>query len=143
MKTRLLFLAVCAAVSATPARAADETPKHPIEAKVAALLDKAVSTADMIGAFDKGHALWDAELNRVYQALRKTLPAPAAEKLKTAQQQWILYRDAQFAMLDEQYSQYEGTMYLPMRVAARMQVTEDRARYLMGLLATQQEHSGQ
>ena len=46
-------------------------------------------------------------------------------------------------MLDEQYNQYDGTMYLPMRVAARMRVTEDRARYLKDLLEVQQEHSGQ
>ena len=123
------------------ARETAET-KHPVDAKVDALVEKAVSTADLIQAYDKGIALWDAELNRVYQALRKALPASAGEKLKPAQQQWLLYRDAQCAMLDEQYNQYDGTLYLPMGVAARMRVTEDRARYLTQLLEIQQEHSG-
>lgn len=108
-----------------------------------ALVEKAVSTADLIQAYDKGIALWDAELNRVYQALRKALPASAAEKLKPAQQQWLLYRDAQCAMLDEQYNQYDGTLYLPMGVAARMCLTEDRARYLTLLVETHKEHGAQ
>lgn len=143
MKNLLLSLTAFAVLSATPGRAENKTEKHPIEAKVDAMMEKAVSTADMIQAYDKGMKLWDAELNRVYQALRKALPAPAGEKLKLAQQQWILYRDAQYAMIDEQYSAYDGTMYLPMRVAALMRVTEDRARYLNDLLETQKEHSGQ
>ena len=57
-------------LSVTRGGAAEETKKHPVEAKVDALMEKAVSTADMIQAYDKGIALWDAELNRVYQALR-------------------------------------------------------------------------
>lgn len=143
MNKLLVSLTAVLLVISVNGHAQDAAPKHPIEVKVDALVEKAVSTADMIQAYDKGISLWDAELNRVYQALRKTLPAPAGEKLKLAQQQWILYRDAQYAMLDEQYNQYDGTMYLPMRVAARMRVTEDRARYLKDLLETQQEHSGQ
>jgi uncharacterized protein YecT (DUF1311 family) len=143
MKQFRFVLPILLVWSTLPAMAEAEGEKHPVDIKVEALVEKAVSTADMIQAYDKGIALWDAELNRVYQALRKALPAPAGEKLKLAQQQWILYRDAQYAMLDEQYNQYDGTMYLPMRVAARMRVTEDRARYLKDLLETQQEHSGQ
>ena len=142
MKKLLLSLTAIGILQAMPGRTEDAAGKHPIDAKVSALVDKAVTTADMIQAFNKGTALWDAELNRVYQALRKALPAPAAEKLKLAQQQWLLYRDASYALIDEQYSQYDGTLYLPLRVAARMRVTEDRARYLKDLLETQQEHRG-
>ena len=144
MKLLLLSITTFRLLTVSPANAQDEEKSiHPIEGKVDALMEKAVSTADMIQAYDKGIALWDAELNLVYQALRKALPVPAGEKLKLAQQQWLLYRDAQYAMLDEQYNQYDGTMYLPMRVAARMTVIEDRARYLKALLETQREHSGQ
>ena len=143
MKKFLSALPVILLSSTLPAVAEAEGEKHPIDAKIGSLMEKAVSTADMIQAYDKGIALWDAELNRVYQALRKGLPAPASEKLKSAQQQWILYRDAQYAMLDAQYDAYDGTMYLPMRVAARMRVTADRARYLKLLLETHQEHGRQ
>lgn len=143
MNKSLLSLTALAVLFAMPGRAEEKSEKHPVDAKVEALVEKAVSTADMIQAYDKGISLWDAELNRVYQALRKALPAPAGEKLKLAQQQWILYRDSSYALIDEQYNQYEGTMYLPMRVAARMRLTEDRARYLTLLLETQKEHGGQ
>lgn len=125
------------------ARSGEPPAPHPVEVKVGALVDAARSTADFMAAYGKGSELWDAELNRIYQALRKALPAPASEKLKLAQQQWLLYRDASYALLDEQYNQYEGTLYLPMRVAARMRVTEDRARYLTLLLETQKEHGAQ
>lgn len=144
MKPIILWFATLVLLAA-PSLSAEEkgAAMHPVAVKVEALVDQAVSTADLIQAYDKGIGLWDAELNLLYQALRKVLPAPAGEKLKLAQQQWILYRDAQYAMLDEQYNQYEGTMYLPMRVAARMRVTEDRARYLKDLLETQREHRRQ
>ena len=145
MKLLLSTLGATGLMLAGSSLCAQEQAKvsHPIHTKVEAMLENAVSTADMIGAYDKGIVLWDAELNRVYQALRKALPPPAGEKLKLAQQQWILYRDAQYAMIEEQYNQYEGTMYLPMRIAARMHLTEDRARYLTLLLQTQQEHGGE
>jgi len=143
MKPIILWFAAFSVLIMASVPAEKSDARHPIDARVEALMEKAVSTADTIQAYDKGIALWDAELNRVYQALRKALPAPVGDKLKLAQQQWLLYRDAQYAMLDEQYNQYDGTMYLPMRVAARMRVTEDRARYLTLLLETQQEHGAQ
>ncbi len=142
MKPALLLLLALTLLFSSTGFAEEVIGRHPIAIKIDAMVEKAKSTADMIQAYDQGIALWDAELNRVYQALRKALPAPAGEKLKAAQQEWILYRDASYAMLNEQYNQYEGTMYLPMRTAARMRLTEDRARYLTLLLETQQEHGG-
>lgn len=143
LSAALLAFLVNSLPAAEEEDAAEDPAPHPVEVKVDALVEKAVSTHDMIEAYNKGTALWDAELNRTYQALRKLLPAEASEKLKTAQQQWLVYRDAQNEMLDAQYKAFDGTMYLPMRAAARMRLIEERARYLGELLELQKEHSAQ
>lgn len=135
----LLFTALCA--TAPFARADDEEKKHPIDAKVAALFDKAVSTADMMQAADKGTKLWDAELNRCYGELKKKMKPAAFATLQAAQRQWLAYRDAQFKALDEFYSQFDGTMYLPMRADAGMTVIRTRAMELYDMLEMLKEHA--
>jgi uncharacterized protein YecT (DUF1311 family) len=124
----------------TPAVFADEEKKHPIDAKVEALMDNANSTADMIGAADKGTKLWDAELNRCYGELKKKLKPGSFAALQNAQRQWLAYRDAQFKALDEFYGQFDGTMYLPMRAHAGMIVIRTRAMELYDMLETFKEH---
>jgi uncharacterized protein YecT (DUF1311 family) len=135
----LLLLALLA--TAPFVRAEDEEKKHPIDAKVAALFDKAVSTHDMIQAAGQGTKLWDAELNRCYGELKKKLKPEAFTALQAAQRQWIAYRDAQSKALDEFYSQFDGTMYLPMRADAGMTVIRTRAMELYDMLEMLKEHA--
>jgi len=136
-----LLLTAALFVSGIAAFAEDEE-EHPIDAKVAALFDKAESTHDMIQAADKGAKLWDAELNRCYTALKKKLKPEAFSALQAAQRQWIAYRDAQYKALDEFYSQFDGTMYLPMRADAGMTVVRTRAMELYNMLQVFEEHGG-
>lgn len=140
---RTLFALFLGALLATASfvRAEDEE-KHPIDAKVAALFDKAVSTADMVEAAGKGTKLWDAELNRCYGELKKKMKPAAFAALQAAQRQWLAYRDAQFKALDEFYGQFDGTMYIPMRADAGMTVIRTRAMELYHMLQTFEEHGG-
>lgn len=101
--------------------------KNPIDIKVDKLADDAKSTAQTTAAYSKGLELWDKELNRVYQELRKLLPEKSFAALKASQVQWLAYRDSQISFINSCYDQYEGTMYIPMRVAAIMSVTRARA----------------
>jgi uncharacterized protein YecT (DUF1311 family) len=117
--------------------------KHPIDVKVDKMADTAKSTAATAEAYRKGLDLWDKEMNRAYQELKNVLPAKSFATLKAAQLQWIAYRDAQIAFINSCYDQYEGTMYIPMRASAIMEVTRARALELLHRLEVHKESAGQ
>jgi uncharacterized protein YecT (DUF1311 family) len=133
------FLVFALALSG-PAQAADE---HPIEARLAACMEKDGSTAGMVACEDAAYREWDAELNRVYNLLRKRLTGPSAEALKTAQLAWIKHRDAELAWIRALYNRFDGTMYRPMAVDAAKEVVRRRAEELKRYLDTWDEHGQQ
>jgi uncharacterized protein YecT (DUF1311 family) len=49
------------------------------------------------------------------------------ESLRLAQLEWIKQRDLEFKFIDSIYDTLEGTMYIPMRIAAHMEVIRKRA----------------
>lgn len=125
---RMNRLPVIAAVFlATFAASAEEEPVHPLDAKVGRIIENATSTADMVEAHAKGLKLWDAELNRCYGELKKSLTPKGFAALQVAQRQWLAYRDAQIKYIQEFYGNFEGTMYIPMSAAAVMELTRHRA----------------
>ena len=92
-------------------------------------------------AYRTGLELWDKELNRVYQELKKLLPEKSFAALKASQVQWLAFRDTQIAFINSCYDQYEGTMHQPMRASAIMEVTRARALDLTGRLDMHKEHA--
>lgn len=138
-----LLTALCTAAlcSITTLRAADEEKKHPLDVKIAQLSNEAESTSATSQAFRTGLELWDKELNRVYQELKKLLPEKSFAALKASQVQWLAFRDTQIAFINSCYDQYEGTMYQPMRASAIMEVTRARALDLTGRLDMHKEHA--
>jgi uncharacterized protein YecT (DUF1311 family) len=82
------------------AHAADE---HPIDVKMVACVEKNPSTVGMMTCTEKAGKSWDVELNQVYQSLQAKFGKKAAPQLKMAQQQWLKYRDAEFAAIDSMY----------------------------------------
>jgi len=54
------------------------------------------TTASMSECGWEAEEAWDAELNKNYKALMAKLDKPEQEKLKSAQQKWIQYRDLEF-----------------------------------------------
>lgn len=79
---RAVFLA--ALLFATTSLAEDEE-KHPLDARVNALIEKANNTDEMVRANDEGVRLWDAEMNRCFGALKKKLRPDAFAALQEAQ----------------------------------------------------------
>ena len=49
---------------------------------------------------------WDKELNKSYNLLMKSLGQPNKEFLKSAQKEWILYRDKEFELIN--FNELEG-----------------------------------
>jgi uncharacterized protein YecT (DUF1311 family) len=118
---------------------AQEQPQHPIDKALEACIDKNGSTAGMVQCTDKAYAAWDKELNKNYGELTRALKPSQKESLRLAQLEWIKYRDLDFKFIDSIYDTMQGTMYIPMRIDARMEVVKKRALELKGFLDLIQE----
>jgi uncharacterized protein YecT (DUF1311 family) len=69
------------------------------------------------------------------------LKPPQKDTLKAAQLEWIKQRDLEFKFIDSVYDALQGTMYIPMRIAARMEVVKHRALELHEYLNLLKEFS--
>lgn len=122
---------------ASPTSAAsvlEDQPRHPIDKASDACIERNGSTAGMVECTDQAYAAWDRELNKTYGQLMRTLSAKQKEPLKLSELEWIKYRDLEFKFIDSIYGTMQGTMYIPMRVAARVEVIKKRALELQGHL---------
>jgi uncharacterized protein YecT (DUF1311 family) len=136
--TKLLLALVFVLLLATVSTAQEET-KHPIDKALDACIDKNGSTAGMVECTDKASAAWDKELNKNYGELMRALKPAQKETLKAAELEWIKHRDLDFKLIDSLYDTMQGTMYIPMRIDARMELIKKRALQLKGFLDLVQE----
>ena len=144
MKKQFTFLAlvlICVSypIASVSGSANQDRPQHPIDKALEACIDKNGSTAGMVECTDKAYVAWDKELNKNYTELMRALKPSQKESLRLAQLEWIKYRDLNFKSIDSIYDTMEGTMYIPMRIDARMEVVKQRALELKGYLDLIQE----
>lgn len=126
-----LYLLLIILLSASVVSAQDAIV-HPIDKALEACIEKDGSTAGMIGCTDKAYVDWDRHLNKTYTDLMRRLKPSQQAALKTAQLAWLRYRDSEFKLIDKVYDTLQGTMYLPMRIAERLEVVKKRALGLRG-----------
>jgi uncharacterized protein YecT (DUF1311 family) len=103
---------------------------HSIDRRLAECMVKDDTTAGMTHCLFAAYDMWDGELNRIYQELRGRLQPEGQTALKAAQSEWLQYRDLEFALIDNIYAGFEGTMYTPMRVEDRMNIVKNRVMEL-------------
>lgn len=126
MKIRISIL--CAAVLLPALCAA-----VPQSDKTADILDtclaspKTVSTADNTNCYATAQTSFDHRLTIAYRSLLQVLPASAAQRLRTSQRTWIIFRDAELATQSSLFETRQGTMYVPMQEEERLSLTRDRA----------------
>ena len=116
--------------------AQDGAPReeHAIDKALGRCIDKDPSTAGMVNCIAQASRDWDKELNRNYQRLTGALDPEPRRALRTAQQEWLKYRDREFALIDALYAKMEGTMYIPMHAEDRLRVVKRRAQELASYL---------
>ena len=73
---------------------------------------------------------WDNELVRVYQLLVQELKPDGQVTLKTAQEHWLEYRDAERANIDAIYRMKQGSMFSPMQANECMELVRKRTNEL-------------
>jgi uncharacterized protein YecT (DUF1311 family) len=136
----LIFVLTCLSYPlAITSRVGGQEQTHPIDKALEACIDKNGSTAGMVECTDKAYAAWDKELNKNYGELMRALKPSQKETLRLAQLEWIKYRDLDFKLIDSLYDTMQGTMYIPMRIDARMELVKKRAQELKGFLDLIQE----
>ncbi len=129
-----LFMALLSVFLFAALSAAQAPTKHPIDKVLEACIDKNGSTAGMVECTDKAFAAWDKEMNKNYGALMLALKPKQKEALRTAQLEWIKYRDLEFRFIDSVFDTLDGTMYIPMRISSRMETIKKRALELKDYL---------
>jgi len=129
-----LILALVSVLLLGTVSIAQEQTQHPIDKALEACIDKNGSTAGMVECTDKAYAAWDKELNKNYSELMRTLKPKQKEALRLAELEWIKYRDLDFRLIASIYDTMDGTMYIPMRIDAHMEVIKKRALQLKGFL---------
>jgi uncharacterized protein YecT (DUF1311 family) len=113
---------------------AQEETVHPIDKALEACTDKNPSTNGTIQCTARAQEMWDKELNRSYNGLMGQLNPQGKLSLKAAQLDWLKYRDAEFKLIDNLYSNLQGTMYLPMLAWDQMNIVKKRALQLKAYL---------
>ncbi|MCJ7587302.1 MAG: DUF1311 domain-containing protein [Candidatus Aminicenantes bacterium] len=126
---------ICLALASGPyLRPQDAPKKHPIDQWLSECMEKDPSTQGMLLCLDEAYRRWDAELNRVYQDLMSRLTPDERAALRESQRAWLKQRDEMFKLLDAIYGRKEGTMFLTMRAADRVEIVQKRALELLGVL---------
>ncbi len=104
--------------------------KHPIDVYLDSCMEINPSTAGIVRCTDEAIKMWDNELNKFYKLLIKTLDGESVNILKSAQLEWIVFRDKEFTNIENIFSRKEGTMYIPMQLFARLEIIKTRALQL-------------
>lgn len=108
--------------------------QHVIELTTDSCVESNPSTAGMLDCYTRAEKEWDDELNRVYKALQAGLKPEAQDALKQAQRAWMAQRDKEFGLITAINGQMEGTMWLPVMAAKRVEVVKARALALQSYL---------
>lgn len=118
----------------------DDSGKHPVGAKVDALLAHTKCTGDDTFGTSMATQMWDDELNRVYRELKGKLDATDAKTLQDAQRKWMAWRDAEFKITDSLYGEQPGTMFQPMTEQHKLGIVRSRAMDLQHWLEMQENY---
>jgi uncharacterized protein YecT (DUF1311 family) len=79
------------------------------------------TTYGMIQCIDSAYIAWDAELNKNYKLLMSVLNEDEKDKLKTAQRNWLAFRDSNNEFVGLYSENLAGSMY---RVSANFHSME-------------------
>ena len=87
---------------------------------------------DYLIAYDDYQNFLDKELNQAYSLLKEKLPEARKQELKVSQRQWIKYRDAEFELINNNWTRESfGSSSGISRGSYRCKVIKDRVLQLL------------
>jgi len=118
---------------------AEEAEKHPIDLALEKRIEADSSTAGMINATSDAAKEWDKLLNANYNALMKRLSKEEQEKLRSAQREWLKFRDQEFDFSRGFWGGFDGSMYRAMSIGYECDFIRARALKLGSYLESLDE----
>ena len=105
---------------------------NPVEEKTLqeCMKNENYKTIGMTNCINEASGRWNKKIDNNIMSLKKVLPAETYHLLEKSQQKWIEYRDAQWAFLDNFYSQKDGTIYSNILSADKSEIVKHRAQEL-------------
>ena len=122
------FVSVCFVLIATVTiYAQDSEDKHKIDIELENCLNDEFNhtTVAMMYCIDDALNAWDEELNRVYKELMTFLSTDQKNVLRSAQKEWIKFRDLEYNNINSIYD-FEGTMWGQVRLMKMLNIVKDR-----------------
>lgn len=132
MKTHI-YATILALIIPMAATAAEPASVHPVDARLAACMDKAVTTLDMNECNSQALQAWDAQLNLNYRKLLHGQPAAVRAALIQSQRDWVVYRDSYFKGMRAFYGQEQGTIWGLIAGGRQIDVVREKALDLQAL----------
>ena len=130
------FVSVCFVLIATVTIYAQDTEeKHKIDIELENCLNDEFNhtTVAMMYCIDDALNAWDEELNRVYKELMTFLSTDQKNVLRSAQKEWIKFRDIEYNNINSIYD-FEGTMWGQVRLMKMLNIVKDRTMTLSDYL---------
>ena len=114
----------------------DELGDHPLDKGLRQCVDENGGTAGTTQCLLDYYEAWDKALNVVYQKIMatKVFDAESKKQLKTAEINWIKYKEAEYAFIEMQYRDSDGTMYPQIMAAEKVRIVRHRTIVLESYL---------
>jgi len=107
--------------------------QNPIDYALEQCLSGAATTVAMVTCYGSARQAWDGEMNTHYNRLMKTLTGEPKDKVRSAQRQWLAYRDSWQAASVAFFSRTQGTMAQISVAAQSVDLVRNQARMLQSL----------
>jgi len=103
--------------------------KDPIDKSLDACLNRpgAANTAGQRECAAKAYTAWDAELNKAYQQLMKTLDPASRDLLRASQRHWLAFFEAEKKFQAGPWSRQQGTLGAVSTALADADLVKSRA----------------
>jgi uncharacterized protein YecT (DUF1311 family) len=99
--------------------------------------EKNYSTLGMQECDAKAYKDWDAELNKIYKALREAQGSkPAKNALKASQLHWLKFRDSELNFINKMYQAQQGTYWGTVASSTKIALIRTRVQTLQADLAS-------
>src|SRR6266446_1110806 len=106
---------------------------YPTDDSLNHCIEQHPTPSEQASCVEEALARWDEAMNVVYQQLTDRLPAKS--KLVEAQRTWLVFRDAEYPLIDSIYETLPSQENRFIRACWRLQLTRERALLLKKYLA--------
>lgn len=128
MKKYLFFVSFV--ILFIPSAITAQESTHPIDIFLDSCMEKDYTTFGMVNCIEKAIEMWNVELDKYYNLLMTELDGESAKILKSAEVDWIKYKEKEMENIESIYGKLKGTMYTPMKYFAKLEIVKTRALQL-------------